>query len=126
MSQQFMSNLANLLEKIADHLDAEELQKTASEKEQLNKVADDLSKKLSTIAGEDISVEALEKVATTNPDMFDTLMKIAKKTNDEASPDDVGEPENIRESYATTKVAKGHKKEAAAHADDRFLDWVMS
>lgn len=125
MSSQFLEKVADLLEKVAVHLDELEVERTQALRDERLKVAHALREKIANATGEELPEDILEKLAS-DQTMVDTLIKLAERTGD-APPEALGEPSNIQDNRArvvNTKVAQ--LKEAADQADDSFLNWIMS
>lgn len=124
MSSQFMHNVANLLEKVAAYIDQEENVRTQAIQTERKKIAQALNEKIATATGEELNPELLEKIAAADPNIIDTVIKLAERTNAQP-PDTVGEPSNLDDNN-TYNNKNMRVKEAAAQADNQFLNWIMS
>lgn len=127
MSSEFMRKTADVLEKLAERLDSEEVARQKVAQDERLKLATRLGEKYTAATGEDLSPEVLEKIASSNADVLDTFTRLVDRGPRSENPDDMGDAHDPREdnlAYGTSKTAM--TKEAADQADDRFLDWVMS
>lgn len=122
----FMQNVADLLEKIAEHLDAEETTRQEAARNERRKVAQELGEKIASSTGEDLPSDLLEKIASSDQSVVDAVIKLAERTSTQP-PEDLGEPGDMQDDRARVLTTKNAQlKEAADQADDQFLNWIMS
>ena len=111
------NELANLLEKVANYVDANEAAKTATVVKDRTKLVDNLCVKFAETTGDEVSTELRQKLATSDASVIGILEKLAIS----ASPESLGAPSN--------RPGKQHEprtiKEAAAQADERFANWCL-
>lgn len=132
MSSELMRNAADVFEKLADVFDADEhtrLQQIRTERRQL---AQRIGEKYAEATGEDLSLAAIEKIASSDQDLVAVFTKLAERTpagevtegmgtvtdrddEDRPSPASRGRFQNSREKLA-----------AAEDAEQRFLNWINS
>jgi predicted house-cleaning noncanonical NTP pyrophosphatase (MazG superfamily) len=122
MSDKFLENVANLLEKVAEYLDQEEAE-TLNKQRQVTKT---LSEKIASATGEEFTPELLEKLASTDQTIIETLVKLAERSTQTQPLDDIGEPSNIGDTNDVVHSKNAHIKEANSQANDQFLNWIMS
>lgn len=119
MSDINFGDVANVLDAVANYVDGIEHEKTAAvsaaRQERINKLASNYE----TATGEAIPTETRDKLASVELDVLDQLLKVANNTGD--SPDSLGGPAEITDTPQPKTV-----KEAAAQADDNFLNWIVS
>jgi hypothetical protein len=113
------TKLAGVLEAVADYIDENESQKLASEKVAREERIQKLAKSYETSTGETLAPAFKEKLANLDPETLDHLLKVAK--NNDESPVSLGGPADTSDTPAPRTV-----KEAAAQAENRFLDWLIS
>lgn len=117
--------LATVLEKTADFLDAQEHEKTAAAQEQRRQMVTALTEQYASATGEDLSPDLVEKLASSDVDLVGAFQKLASRVDRDNAPDDLGEPGDIPDDepvYMTKKAAVEARQKAA---DDRFLSWIM-
>jgi hypothetical protein len=111
--------VANVLDAVADYIDDIEFAKSAAEKAAKEERIGKFASKYETSTGEALPASLKEKLASLDPEALDHLLKVAKNTED--SPESLGEP-----SDHGMAVLPRTTKEAAAQADDNFLNWIVS
>lgn len=112
--------VADVLDKMADYVEAVESDAAASEDQQREGLIASIGEKYAEATGDDISDEMLKKLAQADPSLLQALEKIAEtKQEDETS---LGGPSDRRDRSAKPE----NTKEAAQDADDSFLDWILS
>ena len=109
--------LANLMEKLADYIDANEVEKQAATVQERSKVVDVMCSKFAEATGEEVSPELRQKLASTDESIISVFEKLASS----ASPEELGAP-----SSRPGNGAPQSTKEASVMADDKFMDWVLS
>lgn len=114
-----MQKVANLLDATATYLDEVESEKQATVRSARENLIADIGEKYAEATGEDISDDVLRKLANADVDLLSVLEKVADVSSDKVA--ELGAPSDRRDLNAPT-----NKKEAAAAADDRFLDFVLS
>jgi hypothetical protein len=126
MSREFLLKTAEALEKLAEHLDHEEVQREETARAERLKVARDLGEKVANITGESLPDDVLEKIASSDHGVVEAFAKLAER-HAEAPPDGLGESSDIRDGDSAAPTSKAEQvKEASAQADDHFLNWIMS
>lgn len=123
---QFMQQVADVLEKVAAHLDENEAARQEAARVERRRTAETLNEKIASATGERLSDAVLEKIAASDQDVVEAVVKLAER-NAERPPDALGESGDMRDgrtSVATTHA--GRVKEAAEDADSRFLEWINS
>lgn len=117
--------VASVLEKTADLLDAQEHEKTAAAREERHKVIAAFAEKYSSATGEDLPDNIIKKLAESDVDLVEAFQKLASRVDANAEPEDLGEPGDLPDSepvYMTKKAAVEARSQAA---DDRLLSWIM-
>lgn len=126
MSREFLLQTANALEKLAEHLDQEEVARQDTARAERLKVARALGEKVAQVTGETLPDAVLEKIASSDQGVVEAFAKLAER-HAETPPDDLGESSDIRDGDAAAPASRAEQvKEASAQADDQFLNWVMS
>ena len=113
------TEVANVLESVALYVDDIEYDKQASvnaaRTERINKLAE----RYEASTGESVPEQLSKKLANLDPDMLDHLLKVAHNNVDGDTEALGGPAENSDDRVAVTV------KEAAHHAEDRFLNWII-
>ena len=109
--------VANVLEKLAVYVESVQEEKNASLREQSTKVIEAARQKLSSLTGEDIPEEVLNKLGETDPEVLSVFNKLAAE--DESG--ELGEP-----SQRKTASAPLNKDEAADMAGDNLVSFCVS
>ena len=110
--------LADVLDSVADFINVNEQTKLAAEQSVRSERISKLATRYESSTGEALPESVRAKLAGLDTSALDHLLKVAKNT--EESPDALGNPADIEDSPAPKTV-----KEAAAHADERFLNWII-
>lgn len=128
MSSELMRRTADVLEKVAHYLDEQETHHETVQTEQRQKLAHDLSDEISKVMGEELTVNQINKLASAEPELLETIVKLASSRSiSTETPDELGEGATVDENNtAAAMTNKDRIKEAAAAADERILDWIMS
>jgi hypothetical protein len=112
--------IAETLECLADYVDSiehEKQQKTASElNERISKIAGSYENR----TGESFPDALRNKLAQLDQETLDHLLKVANNNSD--SPEALGSPSEKLDGYPEPRSTK----EAAAQAEDKFLDWIIN
>ena len=114
------NEIADVLDTVATYIDEIEAEKTASLKQARDTRLDKLAETYAQTTGEEFTAELRNKLAQLEPSVLDHLLKVAKN-NDNGVPESLGGPADI-----TDKREPLTTKEAASHAEDRFLTWIVS
>jgi isocitrate/isopropylmalate dehydrogenase len=109
--------IAQVLEAAANYLDAVEAEKQAAVKAEREKLIAGIGEKYAAATGEDIPDNVLLKLADIDTELLGAVEKLAESKES----DELGEAGDMADTSALMTV-----KEAADHADDRFLDWLIS
>lgn len=126
MSREFLLKTADALEKLAEHLDQEEVHREETAQAERLKVARELGEKIASVTGESLSEEVLVKIASSDEGVVEAFSKLAER-HAETPPDGLGESSDIRDGDSAAPASKAEQvKEASAQAEDHFLNWVMS
>lgn len=105
----FDLQVAEVLEKLADYLEASENAKEAELTAVRTKAASEVVRRLSEVTGEALDSEAVEKLATADPAVMEILEKFASG----GSPDSLGGPENNKSTVKTASAGQMGPGEAA-------------
>jgi len=118
--------VAAVLEKTADYLDAQDHEKTASVRQERRQTVATFAEKYAAATGEDLSENVLNKLTVSDVDLVSAFQKLASRVDSNTEPEDMGEPGDIpdREPVYMTKKAEQEARQHAA--DDRLLGWIMS
>ena len=119
-------HLANVLEKTADLLDAQEQEKTAAAREERQKVTTALAEKYAAATGEELSENIIEKLAASDVDLVSAFNKLASRVDDNTEPEDLGEPGDMPDAEPVFMTKKAAVEARSQAADDRLLSWIMS
>jgi hypothetical protein len=114
-----LTKVAAVLEAAADHLDALEREKVSSARAVRTAQIDVVAAKYAEATGEEIPDNVRKKLAESPQDVIAFLQGMAEKQA--GAVESLGGPSSRNDDPAPKTV-----KEAAAAADDRFLNWVMS
>lgn len=113
------NDIADVLESVANYVDEIEYEKQASETEaresRINKIAENYE----SATGEEVPAQIKSKLAGLDQDTLDHLLKVAQNNSDDTVTSLGGPSESTNRSAPTTV------KEAAAHAEERFLGWIL-
>lgn len=125
MSSEFMRNVADVLEKVAEHLDNEQYQQQETVRQQREELSKALNEKYAAVTGEELSAEVLEHMSNEKLRLaFEKLTeKTAASTISDEEPEEMGRGANIDTRADLSK--RDRVKQAAADADEGFLNWVM-
>lgn len=117
--------IATVLEKTADYLDAQENEKTAAVHTERRKMISAFAEKYAAATGEDLSDNVMDKLAASDVDLVGAFQKLAARVDTDTAPEDLGEPGDLPDGepvYTTKKAALEAHKEAS---ESRFLNWIM-
>lgn len=120
MSAEKLLKTAAVLEKAANYIDAVEEEKRQLETEHRRKLANVLRENYKTATGEDLSDEALDKLASSDLDVLDSFNKMSESAKASRSYD-LGSAGG----YNAKRKPEGIK-EASDQASERFLDWIVN
>jgi len=127
MSSEFMRQVATVLEKVAEHLDHEEHQQQLVSQSQRHQMAQSLNEKYAAVTGEELSPDVLERIASSDANIVRAFERLTEKTATVATEAN-DEPEQMGVSADLDRGStppRERTKQAAADADDHFLNWVM-
>jgi hypothetical protein len=119
-------HLANVLEKTADLLDAQEQEKTAAAREERQKVSKALAEKYAAATGEELSENIIEKLAASDVDLVGAFNKLASRVDNNAEPEDLGEPGDMPDAEPVFMTKKAAVEAQSQAAESRLLSWIMS
>jgi len=111
-----MTEIAAVLEKAADYIDAVENQKTAAEQQAKIKAASEIASKVTDATGEVLNEKIVEKLAAAAPEVADLLGKLAGG----GVVDSLGGPESEHPNGVKTAEA------SMGDADQRFVGFLLS
>jgi len=111
--------VADILDSVATYVDDIEHTKFAEEKQAKDKRITTMSSRYEASTGESMPDSLRKKLAGLDQEALDHLLKVANNTGD--SPESLGGPAEISDNPIPRTV-----KEAAARADDKFLDWIIN
>ena len=132
MSSELMRRTADVLEKLAEHLDGEDHRQREALRTERRQVAQALSEKYAAATGEELPAGSVEKLAASDKDLLVIFEKIAAKTDGTTSgaPDDMGTLSDRRDGDGAPTSGRyrnqQEKTAAVEDADARFLDWCNS
>ena len=118
--------LATVLEKTADYLDAQEHEKTAATRDERRKVITAFAEKYATATGEDLSDNVIDKLASSDVDLVGAFQKLASRVDANTEPEDLGEPGDMPDAEPVYMTKKAADEAQGVAADDRLLSWIMS
>lgn len=114
-----LEKVADVLEKLADYLDYETLQKKEAESKRVGDLVDQFTSSYEQLTGTQLPSDVRAKLAST-PDILPVITKLAEaRTPPSTGP--LGGPAEEEELRSTGQV-----KEAADDADKKFENWVLS
>jgi hypothetical protein len=133
MSSELMRNAANVFEKLADVFDADEHIRTQQLQTERRRLAQQIGTKYAEVTGEDLSLEAIEKIASSDQDLVAVFQKLAERGPTSEAPEGMGAATDIADdgdkapSPTNARYQSSREKHAAAEdADARFLNWINS
>lgn len=115
-----LHKIANVLDAVADYIDAHESEKQAQVDAAKESLIVSIGEKYAAATGEEISDDLLKKMASADVPLLEAVVKVAetKKDIDQLT---MGEPSDRRDFSAEPE----NRKEAAEAAEDRFLQWIL-
>jgi hypothetical protein len=111
--------VADILESVATYVDGIEHTKSAAEKSARDTRITTFASRYETSTGESLPSSLRDKLANLDQESLDQLLKVANNTGD--SPESLGGPAETSDNPPPRTV-----KEAAAQADNKFLDWIIN
>lgn len=124
MADQFLYHVADLLEKVAQHLDQEYRSDEERKQQEHRQLAATLHEKVAAVTGDTLPAHIWEKIATSDTEVVDAVIKLAERHA--APPEDLGEPGDIRDGQTNGFTKTARVKEAHEEAESRLLNWIMS
>lgn len=112
-------DVANVLDAVAQYVDEIETQKLASINEAKTTRVNKLAESYENSTGEKLETTLQQKLAQLDPEVLDHLLKVANN-NSNGNPESLGGPAEVIASGPPRTI-----KEAADHAEDRFLSWII-
>jgi hypothetical protein len=112
--------IADVLESVAKYIDDVESQKTAALTEAKTQRLSKFAEGYEAATGEKFDANLQDKLASLDPEVLDHLLKVAHN-NRNGNPESLGGPADISDTPTSRTV-----KEAAVHAEDRFLTWILA
>lgn len=109
-----LNQVADVLEKTADYIEAVESSKNAQEQEKRTKAASALADQLTDVTGEHFDEEMVNKLAGLEPEVADVLSKLAGS----GAVDSLGGP---NESKGVKTASDG-----VSPAEQRFMEFLIS
>lgn len=106
--------IADVLEKMANYVEAVEAEKQAAVATERAKVLHAVKDKLAAITGEEVDENILNKLSSLDPEVFSAIEKLAARSDEQ----ELGSPSDRRSAAAPMT-----KEEAAKAAEDRFASW---
>jgi len=132
MSSELMRNAANVFEKLADVFDADENIRTQQVQAERRRLAQQIGAKYAEVTGEDLSLESIEKIASSDQDLVAVFQKLAERAPTGDAPEGMGAATDIADddkapSSTNTHYQSSREKHAAAEdAGEKFLNWINS
>jgi anion-transporting ArsA/GET3 family ATPase len=114
-----LEKVATVLDAAADHFDAIEAEKASSARAERMLQVDEVASKYAEATGEEMPEDVRQKLADTPKDVVAFLRAMTEKQA--GAVESLGGPSSRNDDPAPKTI-----KEAAAAADQRFLNWVMS
>lgn len=112
--------VATVLEKLAAYVDTIEYDKQQKVATALNERISKIAESYENRTGEEFPETLHNKLANLDQETLDHLLKVANNNSD--SPESLGNPSDGLNDYREPHTTK----EAAAQAEDKFLDWIIS
>lgn len=109
--------VADVLEKLAVYIESVQEEKNAGLREQRDKIIEAVRQKLSSVTGEDIPSDVLNKLGETDPEVLSMIDKLAMDRED----GELGEPSRRKSASAPL-----NKDEAVEAAGDRLVGFCVS
>lgn len=109
--------VANLLDKIANYIDAVEFQTQSELQQQRESLVDGVCDKFAEATGEEVSPELRKKLAAADESIISIVERMAATNTAEK----LGAPSSRPGHGAPATI-----KEASQAADDRFVSWVLN
>jgi hypothetical protein len=119
MSDVSYEKVADILDSVAEYVDGIEHEKLAVEKSARDARISTFASRYEVSTGENLPDSLRNKLANLDQESLDHLLKVANNTGD--SPESLGGPAEISDNPIPRTV-----KEAAARAEDKFLDWIIN
>jgi len=116
------NKIAEVLETMAVYVDDVEWKKTATERKAHDKKIDQIAERYVNKTGEALNDSSREKLSKLDGDALSDILKIGAVANGDGTLESLGGPAD-----GVDTSGKSHSvKEAAAQADDKFLNWIIS
>jgi hypothetical protein len=126
MMSDFMRDVANVFDKIAEHLDQEETARQDLAQAERHRTVETLSEKYASVTGEQLSATDKDRIANSDQDLIKIFEKLAERTYTSEELEDMGAGENLAEQEtAQPETRREFEKQASAEADERMLNWIM-
>lgn len=124
----FYENLAAVLEKTANFLDAQEAEKVAAAQTERRQLITDFAEKYATATGEELPENTIEKLASSDVNLLSAFQKLAAHVDhrNADAPEDLGEPGDMPDGEPTYMTKKAELDAKAQAASDSFLGFIMS
>jgi len=119
MSNVSYEKIADILDSVAVYVDDIEHTKTSAEKTARDTRITTFASRYEASTGENLPDSLRNKLAGLDQEALDQLLKVANNTGD--SPESLGGPAETSDNPPPRTV-----KEAAAQADNKFLDWIIN
>lgn len=122
MSSDLLIGAANVIEKFAEYVEAQETKRLSTERQAKLAAANVLADKISQTTGEPVTEEIIEKLAEVPPEvatLFDNLSWSGETVEPLGGP-----PE--RDKTASVHTAQDRVQETAAAADTQFVNWLST
>ena len=130
MSSELLRNTADVLEKLADVIDADEQVRTQQLRAERHQLAQRIGEKYAEVTGEDLAPTAIEKIASSDQDLVAVFQKLAERAPSGEAPEGMGaatdrDDDDKTPPSSTTRFRNSREKQAAAEdAGQRFLNWI--
>lgn len=130
MSSELLRNTADVLEKLADVLDADEHTRLSQLRAERHRMAQRIGEKYAEVTGEDLAPGAIEKIASSDQDLVTVFAKLAERAPTGDAPEGMGAVTDISDDdrptpSSTARFRNSREKQAAAEdAEQRFLNWI--
>jgi hypothetical protein len=118
--------VAAVLEKTADYLDAQEHEKTATVRQERRRDVTEFAEKYAAATGEDLSENVIAKLTASDVDLVSAFQKLASRVDTNTAPEDMGEPGDIPDRDPVYMTKKAAQEATQVAADERMLGWIMS
>lgn len=121
----FYTDVADVLEKVAEHLDAQDHEKTAAAVAGRRELVAQFEQQYAQATGEDLDPALAEKLASSDENLLAAFQKLAERVSTvDGEPDNLGGPSNTPNDHVYMNKA-AEMRARAQEADYSFLNFIM-